>query len=184
MHADFETDWLPNCQSAAPDHLPWAVFTDSVRVFQHDEDAVVWLATTLPGPSRALALCARLVLSGGRINYHTYPGYDHRYKDYKFAIGVDRDRSAYVWPVRCPLLDRMDLASGRRNLAHRLAPRAAARLEKFWKAKLLTPLHASPPLGKKPVNAAKTGTITRSTGSAPASQPRRRRARMTCAVCQ
>ncbi|CAG0971604.1 hypothetical protein PHYC_01277 [Phycisphaerales bacterium] len=141
MHCDYQNDWLPNCQSAAPDRLPWSVYTDSVRVFGHDEDGVMWLATALPVPKGGAALCARLVLAGGRINYHTYPGFDERYKEYKFAIGVDRAASAYVMPVRCPLLDRFNLAAGPRNLALGVHPRTAARLDAFWRSKRPKRLH-------------------------------------------
>lgn len=141
MHCDFETDWVPNHQLAAPGALPWAVYTDSTRIYQHEADGTVWFATTLPGPGRAAALCARLVLAGGRMNVPVNPRFDERYRDFKFCVNVDRACSAYVWPIRCPLLDGLGLRAGRRNLPREVPAELLAKLEAFWRKADLTRLH-------------------------------------------
>lgn len=141
FYVDHESDWLPNYQNAPPGTHPASIYTRYDRIYKHDRDGIVWLFTTLPGPPPRLALCARLVLAGGRMNHPTRDGYDPRYAEQRFAIDADPVHSRYAKPLACDILDGLVAWGGKHKLPLELSADVPMMLERFWNMTPVTPLH-------------------------------------------
>lgn len=134
LHCDYQSDWTPNHDLAAPDTLPWAVYSNHPTTYRWTEGTIVWLITVPSGIDAGPSICGRLVVEGLKLNIPASTGYDPRYPTALVGFRMKVAASRYMRPARCLLLDALfPPLSAHRGPIPLFGP-VVAELEKFWSA--------------------------------------------------